>query len=85
MLFRSILIKKYPLSIQSRYKLENIDLDAFSLLEWIAKKKGFSQKNYLVNIERASATLLNDYRQGLLGRISLETPRSRINLSQNNQ
>jgi ribosome biogenesis GTPase A len=29
-------------------------------------------------LERAAITLLNDYRQGLLGRISLETPESRM-------
>jgi len=29
-------------------------------------------------MERAAITLLNDYRQGLLGRISLETPESRM-------
>jgi ribosome biogenesis GTPase A len=38
-------------------------------------------------MERAATTLLNDYRQGLLGRVSLETPASREltvkNISQN--
>ena len=29
-------------------------------------------------MERAAITLLNDYRQGLLGRMSLETPESRM-------
>jgi ribosome biogenesis GTPase A len=29
------------------------------------------------NLEKAAISFINDYRQGLLGRISLETPASR--------
>jgi ribosome biogenesis GTPase A len=31
----------------------------------------------LIDLERAAALLINDYRQGMLGRISLESPKSR--------
>jgi len=74
----SILIKQYPALISARYKLENLNVDGIALLESIAKKKGFPLKNHGVDMERAAITLLNDYRQGLLGRISLETPESRM-------
>jgi ribosome biogenesis GTPase A len=74
----SILIKQYPALISARYKLENLNVDGITLLESIAKKKGFPLKNHGVDMERAAITLLNDYRQGLLGRISLETPESRM-------
>ena len=60
------------------YKLEHLSKDGIALLESIAKKKGFPLKNHGINLERAAITLLNDYRQGLLGRISLETPESRM-------
>ena len=60
------------------YKLENLSTDGIALLESIAKKKGFPLKNHGIDLERAAITLLNDYRQGLLGRISLETPESRM-------
>ncbi|MSQ80987.1 MAG: ribosome biogenesis GTPase YlqF [Candidatus Methylopumilus sp.] len=73
----SILLELYPTLLESRYKLENLNIDSIALLEWIAKKKGFPLKNHGVDLERASATLLNDYRQGSLGRISLESPQSR--------
>jgi ribosome biogenesis GTPase A len=73
----AILLKNYPTLLQIRYKLESLDLDAINLLEWIAKKKGFPLKNQIIDLERSSVTLLNDYRQGSLGRISLETPKSR--------
>jgi len=73
-----ILLKQYPELIKVRYKLENLTMDGIALLESIAKKKGFPHKNHGIDMERAAITLLNDYRQGLLGRMSLETPESRI-------
>ena len=77
-----ILIEKYPALLKSRYKLDGMNLDGIGLLEWIATKKGYPPRNHTVNIERASVTLLNDYRQGLLGRISLENPESRAKYGQ---
>jgi len=73
----NILIEQYPALIATRYKLEDLKIDAISLLELIANKKGFPLKNHGVDLEKAATTLLNDYRQGFLGRISLETPTSR--------
>jgi ribosome biogenesis GTPase A len=74
----NIILEAYPALIQARYKLEDVKMDAIQLLEWIAKKKGFPLKNHGADLERAASTLLNDYRQGLLGRMSLETPSSRM-------
>jgi ribosome biogenesis GTPase A len=79
-----ILLKQYPALIRARYKLEDLNVDAIALLESIAKKKGFPLKNHGVDLERAAATLLNDYRQGSLGRVSLESPQSRA-VMQNKQ
>jgi ribosome biogenesis GTPase A len=83
----SILLKQYAAFIGARYKLEDLKIDALTLLESIAKRKGFPLKNHGIDMERAATTLLNDYRQGLLGRVSLETPASREltvkNISQN--
>ncbi len=75
-----ILLDQYPNLIKARYKLEDIKIDAITFLETIAKKKGFPLKNHCLDIKRAASTLLNDYRQGFLGHISLETPESK-NLS----
>jgi ribosome biogenesis GTPase A len=74
----NIILEAYPALIKARYKLEDVKMDAIQLLELIAKKKGFPLKNHGADLERAASTLLNDYRQGLLGRMSLETPASRM-------
>ena len=72
-----ILLKDYPLLIASRYKIENLKIDASTLLDEIAKNKKLPLKNLNIDRERAGGALLNDYRQGLLGFISLESPSSR--------
>ena len=80
----SILLEHYPELIATRYKLEDLKIDAITLLELIAKKKGFPLKNHGIDMERAATTLLNDYRQGLLGRMSLESPDSRALMAHKN-
>ena len=69
------LSKYYPKSVLDRYNVEinNIDDEekATHVLEEIAKSRGFLLKNGL-NIEQASKTLLNEFKNGLLGKISLE-------------
>jgi ribosome biogenesis GTPase A len=73
----AILLEQYPALVAVRYKLEDLKIDGIKLLELIAKKKGFPLRTHGIDLEKAAITLLNDYRQGLIGRISLETPKSR--------
>jgi ribosome biogenesis GTPase A len=72
-----ILLKQYPELLKKRFAIDNLMIDSMRLLEIIAKKKNFPPRNYLPDLEKAATVLLNDYRHGLLGRISLESPESR--------
>ncbi len=74
----AILLEAYPALLKSRYKLDDMNLNSISLLERIATQKRFPLKNHRIDLEKAAITLLNDYRQGSLGRISLEAPPFRI-------
>jgi len=71
-----ILIKDYFALLCIRYNLEksNINIDEIELIEAIAKVRKLSERNNGVDMKKASAILINDYRQGLLGKISLEKP-----------
>ncbi len=51
--------------------------DGISVLEAIARKRGYRIKGAGFDFDKAAITLLTDYRGGLLGRISLETPHTR--------
>jgi len=72
-----ILLERYPDLLKARFATNDSIIDSIKLLEFIAKKKKFPLRNHLFDLEKASIVLLNEYRQGLLGRISLESPESR--------
>ena len=65
----------YPKSIEERYKF-NPDPAAsgLELLEAAARKRGFIVSKGEVDFERMAVTLLDEFRDGKLGRISLERP-----------
>ena len=73
----AILLKSYPEHLSKRYKVESVSHDTINYLELLAEKKKFPLKNEQKDLERAAIILINDYRQGLLGKISLESPLSR--------
>ena len=65
----------YTAAIAERYKLEEStasELPAFDLLEAIARKRGMLLSGNEVNTERAAIMLLDEFRSGAMGRITLE-------------
>ena len=78
----SILLERYPTLIPARYGFAVEDLDAVGVVESIARKRGCYLKvkgrnKGELDLEKAAMLFLTDYRDGVLGRISLETPESR--------
>lgn len=70
------LLEQYPALLKARYGIVGEGMDAVSVIETIAKKRGCLVKGRggELDLEKAAAILLVDYRTGALGRISLETP-----------
>lgn len=80
------LYEKYPDNIIKRY---NISLDdiyeddmsmsscslGFDILERIGKKRGFLISGGEINTERTAITVVDEFRSGKLGRLSIETPK----------
>ena len=63
----------YPKALTDRYKIApDPALNGFELLELAAKKRGFLLPGGECDIERMANTLLNEYHEGKLGRLSLE-------------
>jgi ribosome biogenesis GTPase A len=83
-----ILLARYPNLLRQRYKLPlegrfdklRTGLDGFALIEAIAKLRGYRIRGKEFDLEKAAMTLLQDYRTGALGRISLETPATRAEM-----
>ncbi|MFY9328136.1 MAG: ribosome biogenesis GTPase YlqF [Georgfuchsia sp.] len=73
-----ILLARYPATIRQRYGFETDGLDAVGVVEAIANKRNcLKPRSREPDIGKAALILLTDYRDGVLGRISLETPQTR--------
>ena len=65
----------YPEALRERYKFEpDPEANGFELLEAAARKRSFLISRGEADIERMAKTLLNEYHEGRLGRLSLEAP-----------
>ena len=74
-----ILLKRYPQLLTGRYGFATAGLDGPDVIEAVARRRGCLLKGRggEPDLEKASLILLQDYRDGTLGRISLETPETR--------
>jgi len=72
-----VLLERYPGLLRTRYGFEPQGMDGHRLISAIAAKRGYLGKGGKPHHEKAARALLQDYRSGLLGRVSLETPQSR--------
>jgi ribosome biogenesis GTPase A len=74
-----ILLVRYPAQLAERYGLSVEGIDGIGVIEAIAKKRGCLLKGRggKPDMEKVSMIFLTEYRAGKLGRITLETPKSR--------
>lgn len=68
------LMKRYPGAIASRYGIVETNSDAAAILADIARVRKCFLKGEELDYEKASALLLEDFRSGRLGKITLEDP-----------
>jgi ribosome biogenesis GTPase A len=71
------LLLLYAPLIAARYNMDTTGIDGVSVIEGVAKKRAYRLKGGDADLEKAAHTFLQDYRSGALGRISLETPKTR--------
>jgi len=72
-----LLLARYPAFLAARYGLPVEGIDGVTLVQGIARRRALLMRGGEPDIEKASSVLLQDYRDGRLGRISLETPETR--------
>jgi len=73
----TLLLERYPQLLAERYGLKTEGMDGVGVIEGVAARRGFRVRGGDFDYEKAAHVLLQDYRQGALGRISLETPQTR--------
>ena len=68
----SLLEKDYPQVVKERFGIEDVNEERVKVLEEIARNRACLMKGGELDLSRAAALLLDDFRGGKLGRISLE-------------
>ena len=72
-----LLQDRYPALLSARYGFSVEGIDAVAVVEGVARRRALLMRGGEPDFEKASLVLLQDYRDGKLGRISLETPETR--------
>ncbi len=72
-----ILAEISPSLLQERYGIEQLQLDAAEILQEICKKRGFLRRGGVADMERGCKTLLEEFRNGKLGRVTFEQPKEK--------
>jgi len=68
------LIKQYPTVLKERYDLASVPDTELEFFEQMGARRGCLVAGGRVDLEKASAILVNEFRAGMLGGITLETP-----------
>ncbi|MDE5946949.1 MAG: ribosome biogenesis GTPase YlqF [Oscillospiraceae bacterium] len=74
------LAENYPENLRERYKIDFDENDeGYTLLEKTGRKRGMLISGGEVNTERMAVTVLDEYRGGKIGKITLELPEDESN------
>lgn len=68
------LMAAMPQATIQRYKIKDIQAKGHGLLEEVCRGRGFLMKGGVYDLERACAVVLDEFREGKVGRITLEAP-----------
>ncbi|MGR2663907.1 MULTISPECIES: ribosome biogenesis GTPase YlqF [Chromobacterium] len=69
------LLQHYAPELTARYKLDDIaGQQDWQVLEMIGRKRGAVQSGGKINVQKAAEIVLTDFRDGNIGRITLERP-----------
>ncbi len=67
-----------PEKLKERYKLNDLGQTPLETMEMIGVKRGLILRRNELDYTRIATTVLNEFRDGKIGRITLETPRDMI-------
>ena len=71
-----VLGENYPGLLKERYRLDEVSGDALENMDNIALKRGFIMSGRRIDYERTGRTVLDEFRGGKIGRITLEPVRA---------
>ena len=68
------LLKAYPELLKARYQLDTLPNTELEFFETIGKQRGCLGAGGRVDLDKISRLFINEFRDGTIGRITLETP-----------
>ncbi len=74
MYLAEFLMQHYPDALQQRYQLREIPQTGIELFDLIGQRRGCMRRGGIADTHKVSEILINEFRDGQLGRITLETP-----------
>ncbi len=72
--FLDLMKERYPSLIKERYKLDDLPEETLELMDAIGMKRGCIKAKKAIDYTKVSNIVLDEFRKGVLGRITLETP-----------
>lgn len=69
-----VLAEDYPKLLCERYKLDEVCETPLETMELIAQKRGFIQSGKRIDYDRTARTVIDEFRAGTIGNITLEWP-----------
>lgn len=67
-----VLQEDYPKLLKTRYKVEELSEEPLETMEQISRNRGFILPGKRIDYERTARTVLDEFRSGQIGRITLE-------------
>ena len=75
------MLKVQPQAVMTRFRFDNPELRGEELLEAVCKGRGFLMKGGVCDYDRCCAVVLDEFRAGKLGRMTLEMPVKKAQLT----
>lgn len=76
--FLEILMDRFPNMLSNRYNIEIDDKTALEIMEEIGSKRGCIIKKGEIDYTKVSNIILDEFRKGVIGRITLEGPKDMV-------
>lgn len=76
LLFLGEIVKLYPNCLLERYGLDSVEGEPLEILKKICRRRGFILSGNELDVERGARAVLDDFRKGKLGRITLDNAES---------
>lgn len=69
----------YPELLVNRYNIDSVEGEPLEIMEAICEKRGFIMSGKRYDYARAARTVIDEFRSGKMGRITLEIPEKDVN------